>query len=177
MSLEELITLISALLIALINLIGIFYNHNLSKKLKSTEEESSEKRKLRNKIQDRLAEFEEQFLNSLDFSKNLSQRFIYLARNVKIYNHTLSVLIRIFVQDWKKWEHSTDGKSVREPTYKERKIFNELINMIGDQADELLANLSIGKKLKIVISWLRFRIKMFCENLDQSRRQQERAPF
>jgi len=143
---------------ALISLLGIYYNYKLSQKLKTTDEEEKEKRKLRNKIQDRLAEFEEQFLSSLDFSPKLSQRLIYIARNVKIYDSTLSTMLRVFVQDWKKRMTFSDGKSVLKPGQSEINYFKSYADSIGDRADNLLTNLSITERARIRLSWIKFRI-------------------
>lgn len=149
---------------ALINLLGMYYNYELSKKLKTTDEEEKEKRKLRIKIQDRLAEFEEQFLPSLNFSRVISQRLIYIARNVKIYDSTLSTMIRVFVQDWKKIITFSDGKPAFEPEQPEINYFKNYAESIGDRADNLLTNLSITDRVRIRLSWIKFRIDLAKRN-------------
>src|SRR3989339_1500221 len=157
MTLSEKFALVLASVPAVISLIGIFYNYNLSNKLKSLGEDETEKRKLRNKIQDRLAEFEEQCLPSLKFSENISQRLIHIARNVKMYNPSLSTMIRAFVQDWKKIPSFTGGESIFEPKQSEINYFKDYIEHIGDRADTLLSNLSLIDRVKIFISWINFR--------------------
>lgn len=157
-----------ALLVAsvptLISLFGIYYNFKLSKKLKTTDEEEEEKRKLRNKIQDGLAEFEERVLPSLDYNPKLSQRLIYIARNVKIYDSTLSTMIRVFVQDWKKRMTFSNGKSVLKPEQSEIYFFRNYADRIGDRADNLFTNLSITERARIWLSWVSFRIGLAKRN-------------
>lgn len=161
---SEKFALLVASVPALISLLGISYNYKLSKKLKTTDEEEKEKRKLRNKIQDRLAEFEERFLPSLNFSRVISQRLIYIARNVKIYDSTLSTMIRVFVQDWKKIITFSDGKSALKPGQSELNYFKSHLNNIGDRADNLLTNLSITERARIRLSWIKFRINLAKRN-------------
>jgi hypothetical protein len=161
---SEKFALLVASVPALISLLGIYYNHKLSEKLKTTDEEEKEKRELRNKIQDRLAEFEEQFLPSLDYNPKLSQRLIYVARNVKIYDSTLSTMIRVFVQDWKKRMTFSDGKSVLKPEQSEINLFKSYADGIGDRADNLLTNLSITERARIWLSWVEFRINLIKRN-------------
>ncbi len=164
MTYSEKLVLLVASVPALISFLGIYYNYKLSKKLKTTDEEEKEKRKLRNKIQDRIAEFEEQFLPSLNFSPNISQRLIYNARNVKIYDSTLSTMIRVFVQDWKKRMTFSDGKSALKPKRSEINYFKSYADSIGDRADNLLTDLSITERVRIRLSGIKFRINLAKRN-------------
>lgn len=161
---SEKFTLLVTAVPAVISLIGILYNYKLTKKLKTTDEEEKEKRVLRNKIQDRFAEFEEQFLPSLNFSSKISQRLIYIARNVKIYDPTLSTMIRVFVQDWKKVPTFSNGKSAFKPQQSEIDFFKNYADRVGDRADNLLANISLIERVRIWLSWMKFRVSLAKRN-------------
>lgn len=170
MTSTEKVALIVASVPALISLFGLRYNYMLSKELKTTDEEEKERRKLRNKVQDRLAEFEEQVLPSLSFSPRISQRLIYIARNVRMYDSTLSTMIRVFVQDWKKRATSSDGLPVLKPEQSEINFFKSYADRIGDEADNLLVSLSITQRVRIWLSLIKFRINLAKRNWNTFRR-------
>ena len=164
------VVLFAALLTSLFNLLGILYNHYLSKKLRISDKDDEEKRELRRKIHDRLAEFENDALPDLHYIKKIADRLMYLARNVKRYDETLSTMIKIFKNDWKKGLTFSDGTPVIRPSPSDIEYFKNLAEIIGEKADNLLENLSFTKRVKIWLSWLRFRVSLAKKNWQENSR-------
>jgi len=167
-----------ALLASFFNLLGILYNHHLSKKLKTSDKDDEEKRELRRKIHDRLAEFENDALPKLLYIKKVADRLTYLARNVRRYDVSLSSMIKIFRSDWEKTAASLSEKSssIQKQSYKGytpkhvyKNYFKKLADIIGERADNLLVSPSVFDKIKVWRSWLRFRIGLAKKNWQQKK--------
>ena len=153
MTVEE-ATIFAALITALLNLGGIWYNFKLSRALKTSDKDDDEKRALRKDIHKWLTNFESTNSDEVKFSKVIAKHLGYNASNVKRYSPELSSLIMKFVKEWRKLSKLKDdsGKKIYSPG------LHRVATYIHDEADNLLLGYSLRRSLAARFSLVRFRL-------------------
>lgn len=179
MTTSDWLILIAALVAGIFGVINLFVNYSIKRRVSHEEKDDEEKRKLRIKIHDRMSEIEDNYLESYLYDKRLGKRLTMIANRIKIYDPELASLIKRYKKSWRdrfSLKKSTTGVNLADvylAVY--RQEHEDTIGYIHDRADFLTKNYTILDIIKVRYGWIKFRTSLMWSNIQERRRQKEKA--